>query len=119
MRVAPHQHQFLDRERELARHALRDHGHLPCELRPSPVLKSPALERDLALDGLEHAREESDQRRLAGAVRADDTDDLARRDREREIREPEGARAVARRCGIREADGTELDEGLGHWSVPR
>src|SRR2546426_10496417 len=119
VRVAAHQHQLPDRERELPRHALRDDGHPPRELRPSPALKPLALERDLALDGLEHAREEPDQRGLARAVGADHADDLARRDRERETREPERARAVSRRRGIPEADGAELDERWCHWSGVR
>src|SRR5438034_8262237 len=86
---------------------------------PYTTLFRSALERDLALDGLEHAREEPDQRGLARAVGADDTDDLARRDRERETREPERACAVSRRRGIPEADGAELDERWCHWSGGR
>src|SRR5712691_2217958 len=118
VRVATHQNQLLDRERKVPRYALRDDGDPARERYPSPVAQSLALERDLAFSGLEHAREEPDQRGLAGAVRTDDADDLARRDREGEIREPERARAVLRRRRIRETDGAELGE-RGHCSGVR
>jgi hypothetical protein len=44
-----------------------------------------AVEDDLAGGGLVHAREHVEERRLAGAVRADQADDLAPRDREVDV----------------------------------
>ena len=45
--------------------------------------RCPAVEEDAPAAGLQHAGDGADQRRLAGAVRADDGDDLARVDLER------------------------------------
>src|SRR4029453_15550923 len=46
------------------------------------AVDAPAVEEDLAAGGAEAAADEVEQGRLAGAVRADDRDPLARRDRE-------------------------------------
>jgi hypothetical protein len=118
VRIAPHQDQLLDRERELGRHALRDHGDLPRELGRAPVRQRPPLEEDRAGVGREHPREQADQRRLAGAVRAEHADDLAGPDLEREVGEPERARLARPRRGIREADAADLDERRAH-TLPR
>ena len=118
VRIAPHQDQLLDRERELGRHALRDHGDPARELGRAPVRQRPPLEEDPAGVGRKHPGEQADQRRLAGAVRAEHADDLAGPDLEREVGEAEGARLARPRRGIGEADAAELDERRAH-TLPR
>ncbi|MHC2257644.1 hypothetical protein ACVILK_007336 [Bradyrhizobium embrapense] len=44
-----------------------------------------AVEEDRALGGRQHARDQVEQRRLAGTVRADQADDLAAPDRDRDV----------------------------------
>src|SRR5205807_4076776 len=63
---------------------------------------------DLAGAGLEHARQQSNHRRLARTVGPDHPDDLARRDVERKLLDRKRSRSPLRRRWIREAHSAEL-----------
>src|SRR6266850_2546497 len=110
VRVAAHEHELLDGERKWPRRFLRHHRHLARQLPRSKGAHAPAVEPDLTALREQHAREQPQQGCLAGAVRADDAEDLAALDRERQSGERERARATLRRPRIGEAHVPELDE---------
>ena len=109
VRRASHEHHLERRERELERRVLRHDREPARERRAREVASSGRPSRRHApARGAHHAGEEPDERRLAAAVRADDADELARRDREAHVRAATGARAVVegealRRDGRRHA----------------
>ena len=110
VRIASHEHELLDRERKRLRQLLRHHGHVAREHRPGQRRERPSRQKDLAARRAQDACEQTDQRRLAGAVRSDHADDLSGLDRHRQRREPEGARPPPARRRVRKRYLAELDE---------
>ena len=86
MGIATHQDELADIEGTLGRGALRHDGHAARQVRAREPADGHAIETDLAGRGLEHARHEPDQGRLARAVRPDHADHLASRQLQRDLR---------------------------------
>jgi hypothetical protein len=106
MGIAAHQDELADVEGTLGRRALRHDAHAPRQVRAPEPADGHAFETDLAGRGLEHARQEPDQRRLARAVRPDHAEHLARRQTQRDFRKcKRAARGPSR---IREAHPLQL-----------
>ena len=108
VRIAAHQHELADRERKLRQGPLRHDGDPAGQIHAGQSPDRHALETDLAGAGLEHPRQQSNQRRLARAVGPDHADDLARRDVERKLLDRKRSRSPLRRRWIREAHSAEL-----------
>jgi hypothetical protein len=115
MRKSAHQYELLDGVRKALRHVLRHDRDLGRHRGARERVERTAAEQDLAGRGLHHSRQEPDQRGLAGGVRADHAEDLARLDGEREIADRERLPVGARR-GVRERDAAELHE-RGHGAI--
>ena len=93
VRVAAERHPVLDRD-AVRRLVLRGHeGHALREARARPARERAALEEDLAPRGREEARERPDECRLAGRVRPDEGEALARQ--QREVHAPQHVPAAA------------------------
>ena len=93
VRVAAERHPVLDRD-AVRRLVLRGHeGHALREARAGPARERAALEEDLASRGRKEARERAHERRLAGRVRPDEGEALARQ--KREVHAPQHAPAAA------------------------
>ncbi len=74
-----------------------------------------AVELDRPLGRLGDAREELEQRALAGAVAADEPEDLALPDLEGDVAQrPQSLVAVRRRSGVADAGDGPLDRGSDH-----
>ena len=85
MRRAPHQHHLQRRERKLECRILRHDGEETCDLGATARRERLAVEAYAAARGREHAGQQPKERRLAAAVRTDEPDDLAPRDREADV----------------------------------
>src|SRR5207245_11595732 len=107
-RIAGHQHELADGERKLRQGPLRHDGDPAAQVHAGQSPDRHALEADLAGAGLEHARQQSNHRRLARTVGPDHPDDLARRDVERKLLDRKRSRSPLRRRWIREAHSAEL-----------
>ena len=93
VRVAAERHPVLDRD-AVRRLVLRGHeGHALREARARPARERAAFEEDLAPRGREEARERPHERRLAGRVRPDEGEALARL--QREVHAPQHVPAAA------------------------
>ena len=109
VREPPHEDEILDRVREPLGQVLRYDRDLGRDRGARQRVERPAPEADLAGGRLHDPGQEADQRGLAGRVRADHAEELARLDGEREIADRERLPVRARR-GVRECDAAKLDE---------
>jgi hypothetical protein len=110
MRIATHQDELADVEGTLGGRALGHDAHAARQIRAREPADRHTFETDLAGRGLEHARQEPDQRRLARAVRPDHADHLAGGQLQRDLRQRK--RPAPGRRRIREADTLELEQPL-------
>ena len=100
---------LLDGERAVLEHRL-DAG--LARARRVPAGDRLAADEDLAAGRLDHAGEDLDQRRLAGAIVADQADDLAAVDVQ-----VDAAERIDAAVGLR--DVAQFDEALAHAHPPR
>src|SRR2546430_3849144 len=110
VRVTAHQHELFDRERKGPRRLLRHHRHLARQRPGREIAHGPSVEPDLAALRAQHAREQPQHRRLARAVGADDAEDLAALDGERQPRKRERPLAPTLGPRVGEGDVAELNE---------
>ena len=89
---ASHQHDVEHGEVERRVRFLRHDGDAARQLAPRPVGQRPAVEGDRPGGGVSDAAQQLEQRRLAGAVRAEEADELAAIDRERHAVDAPSAR---------------------------
>src|SRR5499433_2201679 len=106
---ASHEHELLHGVRKALGHVLGHHGDPASHRSAIEAGGRLAIDHDGAARGLEHAREETDHRRLSRCVRPDETQHLAGFQGEAQFAELEG-RPTTRPPRIREAHRAELCE---------